>query len=100
MFLPTLVSALRKEGWDVIPVQSAYTDTISQIVSDTNFNGQGRIAAIAHVDGIKPAELVAPMEEETLLRQIFSTNGLLPDDSPRNSPRVGRCDANVLSLGT
>lgn len=79
LFVPQLIAALRADGWDIIPAQDAFDDPISQITPATEFNGQGRIAAIAYTQGIPPRDLVSPMEEEHLLQQIFRENGLLPE---------------------
>lgn len=78
LFVPQLITALRADGWDIIPAQEAYDDSIGQILPETEFNGQGRIAAIAHARGVPPRDLVSPMEEEDLLQQIFQERGLLP----------------------
>lgn len=79
LFVPHLIAALRADGWDIIPAQDAFDDPINQIAPATEFNGQGRIAAIAHAQGLAPRDLVSPMEEENLLQQIFRENGLLPE---------------------
>lgn len=79
LFVPDLIAALRATGWDIIPAQDAFDDPISQIVPATEFNGQGRIAAIAHAQGLPRRDLVSPMEEELILQQIFRKNGLLPE---------------------
>lgn len=78
LFLPDLVASLREQGWDIITAQEAFDDPIAQIQPETQFNGQGRVAAIAHAQGVSPRNLVSPMEEEDLLRAIFLQNGLLP----------------------
>lgn len=79
LFVPQLITALRADGWDIIPAQNAFNDPISQIFPETEFNGQGRIAAIAHAQGVSPHDLVSPIEEKRLLQQIFRENGLLPE---------------------
>lgn len=78
LFLPMLVAALKADGWDIVPAMEAFKDPISQIIPETQFNGQGRVAAIAHAQGVPARDLVSPMEEEDQLRKIFRDNALLP----------------------
>jgi len=67
-----LVAALRAKGWKIISPVAAYEDLIAQIEPDTLFLGQGRVAAIAHTQGMKPRELVPESEEEELLDKWFA----------------------------
>ncbi|WP_189367376.1 polysaccharide deacetylase family protein [Tateyamaria omphalii] len=78
MFVDDLAEALTRDGWEIIPVAEAYTDTIADMQPDTQFNGQGRVAAIAHSNGAHPRQLVSPTEEEDILRARFVASGLLP----------------------
>ena len=78
LFIGDLIARLRKEGWEIIPAEEAFRDPISQIVPDTLFLGQGRIAAIAHERGDDPADLVHEVEDEAWLRAEFTRRGLLP----------------------
>ncbi|WP_179381028.1 polysaccharide deacetylase family protein [Jannaschia marina] len=79
LFVPDLVAALRAEGWEIIPAREAYDDPIAEIRPDTLFNGQGRIAAIAHAAGAEARDLVPRVEDETYLRALFVERGLLSD---------------------
>ena len=78
LFITDLVAALRADGWEIIPATEAYEDPIAGTVPDTLFNGQGRVAALAHAAGRVPRELVHPLEDETALRALFVERGLLP----------------------
>ena len=80
LFVEDLARVLRKDGWDIIPVAEAYADAVAGERPDTQFNGQGRIASIAHAGGASPRELVSPWEDETNLRAEFLANGLLPEE--------------------
>ncbi|MBM7068573.1 polysaccharide deacetylase family protein [Actibacterium sp. 188UL27-1] len=78
LFISDLVAALRQDGWAIIPGAAAYEDEIAQTVPDTQFNGQGRVAALAHAGGMAPSELVSLRSEEEYLRGLFTDRGLLP----------------------
>ncbi|MEM7053969.1 MAG: polysaccharide deacetylase family protein [Pseudomonadota bacterium] len=78
LFIDDLVQALREQGWQIIPAVQAYRDEISTTLPDTLFNGQGRIAALAHVQGRARRELVHVSEDEAWLRAEFKRHGLLP----------------------
>lgn len=67
-----LVEALRARGWTVIPAEQAYDDPISRIEPDSLFLGQGRVAALAHAQGMQPAELVHEREDEAVLARLFA----------------------------
>jgi peptidoglycan/xylan/chitin deacetylase (PgdA/CDA1 family) len=76
--LVDLINALREAGWAIIPATQAYQDPISDRVPETLFNGQGRVAALAHERGRSPRSLVHASEDKAWLRQRFSELGLLP----------------------
>ncbi|MBY5935258.1 polysaccharide deacetylase family protein [Tateyamaria omphalii] len=78
LFVEDLAGALREDGWVIVPAIEAYTDEIARVRPDTQFNGQGRIAAIAHAAGVAPRQLVSPGEDEDRLRAAFVARGLLP----------------------
>jgi len=66
-----LVADLRERGFRIIPADVAFSDPIASREPDTMFLGQGRIAALAHEAGWKPADLVSPTEDEEYLRRRF-----------------------------
>ncbi|WP_227272639.1 polysaccharide deacetylase family protein [Roseobacter weihaiensis] len=80
LFVENLARVLREDGWDIIPAAEAYTDAIAETRPDTQFNGQGRVAAIAHAGGASPRKLVSPWEDEANLMARFVANGLLPEE--------------------
>ncbi|MDJ0911737.1 MAG: polysaccharide deacetylase family protein [Woeseiaceae bacterium] len=71
LFIDDLVERLREHGFRIIPATVAFEDPISEREPDTLFLGQGRIAALAHEAGRRPAELVSPTEDEAYLRSRF-----------------------------
>ena len=76
--LADLVEALREAGWVIIPATQAYQDPIAERIPETLFNGQGRVAALAHELGRSPRSLIHVSEDEAWLRQHFNELGLLP----------------------
>lgn len=79
LFVGDLASALRMRGWAIIPALDAYEDPIAAQLPDTLFNGQGRVAALAHAAKLyKARDLIAPDEDEDWLRGEFIRRGLLP----------------------
>ncbi len=73
LYIADLVAALRQRGWRIISPREAYQDPIALHIPDTVFNGQGRVAAIAHERGQSPRELVHPWEDEDALERIFAS---------------------------
>ena len=71
LFIGDLVAELRERGFRIIPATEAFEDPIADVVPDTLYLGQGRIAAMAHVAGWKPANLVSPTEDVDYLRSRF-----------------------------
>jgi peptidoglycan/xylan/chitin deacetylase (PgdA/CDA1 family) len=79
LFVGDLVAALRAAGWTVVAADTAYRDEIAAERPDTLFNGQGRVAAIAHARGARSArELVPPFEEEAWIEAEFARRGVFP----------------------
>ena len=71
-----LVAALRKRGWTIVSPDEAYKDPIARTEPDTLHNGNGRVAALAAVNGISPARLRNPFHDEKLLKQMFEARVL------------------------
>jgi len=67
LFIGDLVRALREAGWEIIGAREAYADPIAKVLPDTLFNGQGRVAAMAHAAGTAPRALVQDSEDEQFL---------------------------------
>ncbi|MEM1080617.1 MAG: polysaccharide deacetylase family protein [Pseudomonadota bacterium] len=70
-YIDDLVLALRDRGWTLIPAVEAYDDPLASRLPDTTFNGQGRVAALAHEQGVPARDLIHPSEDEAWLRQEF-----------------------------
>lgn len=79
LFIGDLVAELRDRGWSIIPATVAFADPIADLEPDTLFLGQGRVAAMAHEAGVKPASLVSPEEDENYLRQRFESDVIKAD---------------------
>ena len=71
LFIGDLVRHLKQQGWTVIDPLTAYQDPIARQLPDTLFNGQGRVAAIARTQGVKPRDLIHPSEDEAFLERLF-----------------------------
>jgi len=81
LYIDELVKALRGDGWEIISMDEAYTDPISSIEPDTLFLGSGRVAAIAHTKGVKPAKLVFERTDEKVLGELFAQYVLDPGNA-------------------
>lgn len=87
MYLHDLVSALKQRGWVIIPGPDAYADPIAEIVTETLFNNQGRVAAIAEMQGMARIDLVQESEDEAWLDRVFNEAGVFgPAPGPRRDP--------------
>lgn len=71
MFIVDLVEGLRKAGWTIIPIDEAYRDPIAREEPETLYLGGGRVAALAHVAGRDPADLVHGRTDEAELERLF-----------------------------
>lgn len=71
LFIGDLVRALREAGWEIIGAREAYTDPIAEVLPETLFNGQGRVAAMARAAGTAPRELVQHSEDEEFLDRML-----------------------------
>ena len=76
----TLVAAYRADGWEIVTADEAFDDPIAHIEPDTWFLGSGRIAAIAHVNGVAPRELVHERTDEQELERLFEERVMGNDD--------------------
>lgn len=72
LYIADLIAALEEQGWRVISVDEAYEDVIAGMTPRTAFNGQGRVAAIAHALGASGRDLVHPLEDEKALDALFA----------------------------
>ncbi|WP_440055925.1 polysaccharide deacetylase family protein [Pseudoalteromonas sp. T1lg65] len=53
LFIGDLVAHIKSQGWKIISPVEAYSDTtLSSYSPEFNFNGQGRIAALLHANGV------------------------------------------------
>ena len=71
LYVDDLVVALEAQGWEIVSPEVAYRDPVARQVPDTLFNGQGRVAAIAHAAGWQSRSLVPEWEDEAWLDARF-----------------------------
>ena len=76
LYIADLAAELRRRGWTIIPGPLAYEDPIAEQTPDTLFNGQGRIAALAEVQGVPRPDLVNVAEDEAWLEARFEAEGV------------------------
>jgi hypothetical protein len=72
LFLGDLILFLKSKGWKIITTDEAYHDPIAAKIPNTLFNWQGRVAAIAHEQGVLPINLVPESEDEGYLDKLFA----------------------------
>jgi len=99
LFLADLIAALAGEGWKVISPLAAYQDPLAETLPDTLFNNQGRVAALAHLNGVKRRDLVPFNEEEDYLDQAFAERVLTATAHTEDDDISVWC-ANVKSSGS
>jgi hypothetical protein len=76
MFIDDLVKFLEEKGWTIISTLEAYKDPISNVIPDTLFNNQGRVAAIAAQNGRPRSELININEDEEYLDKLIAERGV------------------------
>jgi peptidoglycan-N-acetylglucosamine deacetylase len=76
LFVDDLVIELRKQGWTIVSPQKAYQDKIAKTYPKTQFQKQGRIAAIAASKGVAQSDLRHESENEATLTQAFNAAGI------------------------
>jgi peptidoglycan/xylan/chitin deacetylase (PgdA/CDA1 family) len=79
LYVADLARALQARGWTIIPGPQAYEDPIAEVVTDTLFNGQGRVAAIAETQGVARRDLVHEAEDEAWLEARFDALNVFGD---------------------
>jgi peptidoglycan/xylan/chitin deacetylase (PgdA/CDA1 family) len=85
MFVDDLALALRNAGWRIIPGPEAYDDPIARETPDTLFLGQGRVAALAEVQGRSRQSLVHEAEDEDWLDGAFWASGVIVTPDARST---------------
>ncbi len=78
MFIGDLATALRKDGWEIVPIDQAYRDPIAAREPDGWFTNGGRIAALAQETGRAPKDLIDPRADEGVLAALFDARVLKP----------------------
>ena len=74
---PEKRDAVRKGlGERGLPMDVAYADPIARVEPDTGFLGEGRVAALAHLAGRRPRDLVHERTDEAVLTGLFRTRVL------------------------
>ncbi len=70
-FIGDLAQAFRAAGWEIIRASVAYQDPIAEILPDTLFLGQGRVAALAQLAGAPEESLRHEGESIEFLDSAF-----------------------------
>lgn len=78
LFIDDLVRVLRKRGWKIISPDQAFTDPIARELPDTLHNGNGRVAALAAVNGMDPSRLRNRYHDQKLLQALFEQRVIRP----------------------
>ncbi|HEU0285020.1 MAG TPA: polysaccharide deacetylase family protein, partial [Sphingomicrobium sp.] len=89
MFVDDLAEALRKDGWQIVPIDKAYRDPIAKEEPDTWFLGEGRVAALAQLKGANPRDLVYERTDEEILSRLFNEE-VISERAPICRPRDSR----------
>jgi peptidoglycan/xylan/chitin deacetylase (PgdA/CDA1 family) len=71
MFIDDLAAGLRKDGWEIVPIDQAYRDPIAAREPDGWFTNGGRIAALAQETGRAPRDLIDSRTDEDVLTALF-----------------------------
>ncbi len=77
LFIDSLVTHIRANGWSIISPTEAYTDPIADSLPDVLMNNQGRVAAIARARGVEPRALVHLSEDVAYLDSALVHRGIL-----------------------
>jgi len=83
LYIGDLVAALQRRGWTVIPGPAAYDDPIADVVTETLFNNQGRVAAIAAEQGVARFNLIHEAEDEAWLERATAARGVFGEAAGR-----------------
>lgn len=71
LFLSDLIRHIRKNGGEIISPQSAYADSAYKQFPMTVFQKQGRVAAVAALQGVPVEQLKLPAEDTRYLDALF-----------------------------
>jgi peptidoglycan/xylan/chitin deacetylase (PgdA/CDA1 family) len=71
LFITDLAEGLRAAGWEIVPLDEAFADPISEREPDTFYLGGGRVTALAREAGWEPARLVHDRTDEAVLLRLF-----------------------------
>ena len=82
LFVAQLAQHIRQQGWEIITPQQAYSDPIAQVLPETTFHKQGRIAAIAKVKGVDEKALRHPAENQAYLEKLFKEQHVFKEPPP------------------
>ncbi len=83
LFIEDFVAALRADGWDIATLDEAYADPMASSEPDTWFLGSGRVAALAHLQGWEPRDLVHERTDEEVLNGLFVARVLEPANNQK-----------------
>lgn len=83
LFVADLAAALRADGWEIVPIDEAYADPIAREEPNTWFLGEGRVAALAQIEGRMPRDLIHERTDEEVLGRLFEQRVLVQGASPQ-----------------
>lgn len=72
LFIGDVVAGLRAAGWQIVPIDEAYRDSIAAREPTAWFTHGGRVAALAQEAGRQPKELMEPRADEAVLDRLFN----------------------------
>ncbi|MEY4589949.1 MAG: hypothetical protein RL497_2025 [Pseudomonadota bacterium] len=77
LFLSDLIRHIRKNGGEIISPQQAYADPIYKQFPANAFQKQGRIAAMAQLQGVPIEQLKHPAEDSRYLDALFKKHAVI-----------------------
>ena len=85
MYADDLAEGLRNAGWEIIPVTEAFKDPLANDIPKTLFNGGGRIAAHARVEGADYKDLFHWSADEKAIDKRFNRDVLRVCETPNGA---------------
>jgi peptidoglycan/xylan/chitin deacetylase (PgdA/CDA1 family) len=72
LFIADAVAALRRDGWEIVSADAAFSDPIAAIEPDTLYLGGGRVTAIAAAGGADARSLGTQWNDEAFITGEFN----------------------------
>ncbi|MBB3063701.1 hypothetical protein [Microbulbifer rhizosphaerae] len=71
LYLGNLIDRVRSKGWKIISPVEAYQDPLAGVNHDLPFSKQGRVASVAHYNGVDEKLLRHKNENVDYIKKIF-----------------------------